>query len=103
VVLTYVAVVDPPTSPTVELEPLDAAPVAVGEATSPPERIDPGQVLGHTLRHLAWLVDQDPVAARALEGWRPFLVGHRPEPFRALEDHLGPAAGRTPPARADVS
>ena len=39
----------------------------------------------HGLRHLAWLVADDPVVAAELSGeWRRVLASYVPEPFRAL-------------------
>jgi hypothetical protein len=40
-------------------------------------------VVEHGLRHLAWLVRDDPVVAEALTGgWAAALSGYVPEPFR---------------------
>ncbi len=80
--LTYVAVVDPPDG--AEGAPVSLAPIACTGPTTPPSAIAPEQVLAHTLRHLAWLTEHDPVAREALAGWAPYLRDHRPEPFRAL-------------------
>jgi len=41
-------------------------------------------VLEHALRHLAWLVRDDPAIAGALPEWPELLAGYVPEPFRAL-------------------
>jgi hypothetical protein len=86
VLLTYLAVVDAPSDPGPHLvdEPVTRTELARGEATAAPERIDLGQVLEHALRHLAWLVADDPAIAAALPEWRPLLEPYVPEPFRGL-------------------
>jgi hypothetical protein len=39
----------------------------------------------HGLRHLAWLVHDDPVVAAELSpAWAAVLAGYVPEPFRTL-------------------
>jgi hypothetical protein len=104
VVLTYVAVVDPPLGPVDGLENQAVVPadLARSGALEPPASITTDQVLQHTLHHLTWLVEEDPAARRALGTWLPFLAGHRAEPFRAFDgargthgdDELVPEAGR---------
>lgn len=43
------------------------------------------QVVEHGLRHLAWLVKDDPVVAHELsESWKAVLAGYTPDPFRHL-------------------
>jgi hypothetical protein len=87
VVLTYVAVVDPPSSiPTGTLERIRVArtDLARGEAAAPPSSIDVAQVLEHAFRHLAWLFRDDAEIAEALPGWNDVLDRYLPEPFRAL-------------------
>ena len=86
-VLTYVAVVEPPE--TVPADALDAVEVlrtdlARGDATAPPRDIGVLQVIEHALRHLSWLVLDDPSIGTALSDWRPILDRYQPEPFRAL-------------------
>jgi hypothetical protein len=87
VVLTYVAVVDPPDrlplDSLVEV-PVGRADLARGAATSAPGDIAVGQVIEHALRHLSWLVRDDPAVREALPDWEAVLAGYRPEPFRAL-------------------
>ncbi len=52
---------------------------------SRPREIAWGQVVEHGLRHLAWLVRDDPVVAAELPPpWVSALAGYVPEPFRAL-------------------
>jgi len=93
IVLTYVAVVDPPRAlpgGMVETS-VRTAELARARALDPPPLITTDQVVEHTLRHLAWLVREDPEARAALHDWDPFLVGRTSEPFRGF-DHLPPAA-----------
>lgn len=86
VVLTYLAVVamsgGPP--PSWEAAPIMRAELARGDATAPPAGIDVLQVVEHALRHLAWLVHDDPAIASTLPGWIEILADYVPEPFRAF-------------------
>jgi hypothetical protein len=86
VVLTYLAVVDPPGEPNPNLatEPVTRADLARGSSTAAPAAIAGAQVLEHALRHLAWLLDDDPVVAAALPDWREPLAAYAPEPFAGL-------------------
>jgi hypothetical protein len=88
VILTYVAVVDAsgelPAGSLVAL-PVARTELARGGATSAPKTIGVEAVLEHALRHLAWLVRDDPAVAKALETWRQALAAFVPEPFRPLE------------------
>ena len=83
VVLTFVAVVSRTDLAAV---PVPRAEIARGGATGPPADIGTFQVLEHALRHLAWLVHDDPeVAARLGDaGWPEALREYTPEPFRHL-------------------
>jgi hypothetical protein len=72
VVLIYAAVVDPPATRT---RAMGDRPVAVGAIAGSAE------VLGHTMRHLAWLIREDPAAKVTLERWHPHVQGYQPEPF----------------------
>ena len=87
IVLTYVAAITPPRSlppdSLVEL-PVHRAELARGEATAAPESIAVGAVIEHAMRHLAWLVRDDPAVGQALGAWREALAGFEPEPFRGL-------------------
>jgi len=86
-VLTYVAVVpaeqasDGPDGPLVP-RPLGHVELARGDVTAPPSRIELEQVLEHALRHLSWLLKDDPVAAEELRDWVGVLGSYAPEPFR---------------------
>ncbi len=87
VTLTYVAVVDapdhlPPDS--LVALPVGRAELARGEAMAAPRAIGVDAVLEHALRHLAWLVRDDPAVASALDAWHDPLAVFVPEPFRAL-------------------
>jgi hypothetical protein len=86
VVLTYLAVVESSVNlPESWLrEPVARAELARGDATAPPSAIGVAQVLEHALRHLAWLVGEDEVIAKALPGWKTLLESYVPEPFRAF-------------------
>ena len=87
VVLTYLAVVDPPTKANEHLtpEPVGRTQLARGAATAAPASIQVDQVVEHALRHLSWLVGDDPAVAAALPEWGPLLDAYGPEPFRQLE------------------
>ncbi len=87
VILTYVAVVDPPARlppGSLEAVPIRRAELARGEALAPPKSIGIAAVVEHALRHLSWLVRDDPAIGEALAAWTEALAGYRPEPFRAL-------------------
>jgi len=87
IILTYVAVVQPPAKlpadSLVEL-PVRRAELARGGATSAPAAIGVDAVLEHALRHLSWLVRDDPAVMHELGHWKDVLAGFEPEPFRAL-------------------
>lgn len=87
VILTYIAVVKPPMAlpvdSLVEL-PVRRADLARGEAMAAPQTIGVGAVLEHALRHMSWLIRDDPAVTRALPEWRDVLSAFEPEPFRAL-------------------
>jgi hypothetical protein len=87
VVLTYLAVVEPPDSlPQGSLETVEVerAELDRGESMAPPESIHLAAVLEHALRHLSWLIHDDPAIAAALPDWSGVLGSYQPEPFRAL-------------------
>lgn len=87
IILTYVAVVQPPAhlppDSLVELK-VRRAELARGEAMSAPKAIGVDAVLEHALRHLSWLVSDDPAVGQALADWERVLAEFQPEPFRAL-------------------
>lgn len=87
IILTYVAVVSPP--PKLPPDSLVALPVhraelARGEAMAAPKAIGVEAVLEHALRHLSWLVKDDPAVMEALAAWQRVLADFQPEPFRSL-------------------
>lgn len=86
VVLTYLAVVAPPEEPNPNLasEPVERVELARGDRAAAPASIAVEQVLEHALRHLAWLLADDPAVAAALPDWQVALAGYVPEPFRGL-------------------
>lgn len=87
VILTYVAVVeDPVTLPDDSLVklPVGRAELARGGAVTAPRSIGIDAVLEHALRHLSWLVQDDPAVKQALAAWTGALAQFQPEPFRAL-------------------
>ena len=87
VILTYVAVVTPPGHlPSDSLVRLSVgrAELARAEAMAAPKSIGVDAVLEHALRHLSWLVRDDPAVMRELAPWRDILSRYQPEPFRAL-------------------
>ena len=87
VVLTYVVVVESPfTLPPGSLEviAIERADLARGDALAPPDSIGVAAVLEHALRHLSWLIRDDPAIAAALGDWSGVLADYQPEPFRAL-------------------
>jgi hypothetical protein len=85
VILSFVVVIDPERVGEMETRPIGRADLARSEATAAPRDIAYEQVVEHGLRHLAWLVADDPVVAGELSGeWRRVLASYVPEPFRAL-------------------
>jgi len=87
IIITYVAVVDPPTGlPDESLIrlPIERTDLARGAATAAPEAIGVAQVIEHALRHLSWLARDDPEVSAALSEWRAVLDDYQPEPFRPL-------------------
>ena len=85
VVLSFVAVMPDEFDPAQPGVPVARAELARSAATEAPGTIQAAQVIEHALRHLAWLAEDDPVAAGTLsDGWKTLLAGYRPEPFRHL-------------------
>ena len=87
IILTYIAVVARPSAlpaDSLTITPVRRAEIARGEAMAAPESIGVDAVLEHALRHLSWLVRDDPTVMRALPDWKVVLAGYQPEPFRAL-------------------
>lgn len=65
-------------------EPVGRVDLARGHAMGPPADVEPYHVVEHGLRHLAWLVRDDPGIREALPGWAEALEAYEPEPFRAF-------------------
>lgn len=85
VILSFVVVIDESLVGGMASEPIQRAELARGEATAAPRAIAHSQVVEHGLRHMAWLVQDDPVVAAELSGpWRRLLAEYVPEPFRNL-------------------
>lgn len=87
VILTYIAVVQAPESlPADSLVtlPVQRAELARGSATAAPKTIEVEAVLEHAMRHLSWLVKDDPAVMETLPAWKDLLAGFQPEPFKAL-------------------
>lgn len=85
VVLTFVAIVAPAVVADLGKAPVERAELARGDATTAPIDVASAPVLEHALRHLAWLVRDDPAVAQALpQAWHALLAGYVPEPFRHL-------------------
>jgi hypothetical protein len=85
VILSFLVAVGPELRGEMATRPIDHTELARSDATAAPASIGSDQVLEHALRHLAWLVQDDPVVAASLpDGWRTALAGYVPEPFRNL-------------------
>ena len=54
------------------------------EAMAAPRSIGVDAVIEHALRHLSWLVKDDPAVMQSLASWKDLLAPYQPEPFRAL-------------------
>jgi hypothetical protein len=84
VLLTFVAVLGARAAPRA-VRPVRRVPLARGSALAAPTEVGIDQVVEHGLRHLAWLIADEPHVARRLGGeWIAALSGYRPEPFRAF-------------------
>jgi hypothetical protein len=85
VILSFVVVIEPSLVGSMTSAPVTRADLARAEATAAPREIAYAQVVEHGLRHLAWLVNDDPVVAAELAApWPEILADYVPEPFRAL-------------------
>ena len=85
VVLTFVVVIPAALVSAMASAPVGRVDLARGGATEAPTAIATAAVIEHALRHLAWLIRDDPaVAERLADGWAQALGDHVPEPFRHL-------------------
>jgi hypothetical protein len=85
VILSFVVIIEPALVADMETRPIGRAELARSEATAAPRSIATAAVVEHALRHMAWLIADDPTVATTLdEPWRALLVDYVPEPFRAL-------------------
>jgi hypothetical protein len=64
--------------------PVGRSELARGGRTAAPTTVVAGAVIEHGLRHLAWLLRDDPAIAAALPDWADVLHQYVPEPFRQL-------------------
>lgn len=65
--------------------PIGRAELARSSATAAPIAIASAQVIEHGLRHMSWLIADDPTVRTVLpDGWRQVLAGYVAEPFRHL-------------------
>jgi hypothetical protein len=95
-VVTYLAVLPPFEVPPAGMRTGEVlrTELARGSATGPPEAIGVTHVVEHALRHLAWLIKDDPVIRDLLAPtWAGPIEGYTPEPFRSLD-----TSGRVQPA-----
>jgi hypothetical protein len=85
-VLTFVVAVEPPAKVDARLEDdlVERYDLARGHVLGPPPDVHVDQVAEHGLRHLAWLMSDDPAIRDALPDWLGVLSDYRPEPFRAF-------------------
>lgn len=58
--------------------------IARGGLLEPPRHIATAHVVGHAIRHLAWLFRDEPQVRRALVGWDDALAPFRPRLFEEL-------------------
>ena len=85
VILSFAVIIEAEQARGMESAPIDRAELARSEATAAPRSIAHTQVIEHGLRHLAWLIRDDPVVLAELpEPWPSLLAGYLPEPFRNL-------------------
>jgi hypothetical protein len=85
VILSFVVINRPDQAPELRGIPIGRTELARSTATRAPDAIAHQQVLEHGLRHLAWLVNDDPTVRSTLSpDWKGILAGYVPEPFRNL-------------------
>lgn len=85
VVLTFVAVMDDAPVGDLPRQPVPRSELARGGATTAATEVATWAVVEHGLRHLSWLVKDDPIVLDRLAGdWQQVLAEYVPEPFRHL-------------------
>jgi len=85
VILSFVVVIGQELVDGMASLPVERAELARSAATAAPHDIATSAVVEHGLRHLAWLVQDDPVVRAELPAaWVPLLAAYVPEPFRNL-------------------
>jgi hypothetical protein len=85
VILSFVVVIDREQVGAMPSLPIGRTDLARSGVTVAPREIAIEQVVEHGLRHMAWLVQDDPVVRAELSvPWRDALAGYAPEPFRSL-------------------
>ena len=85
VILSFVVVIEAAEVGAMESVAIGRAALARSAATAAPRAIASEQVVEHGLRHLAWLVKDDPVVSHELSpAWKQALASYVPEPFRNL-------------------
>jgi hypothetical protein len=85
VILSFVVVISSEIVGAMASVAIGRAELARSAATVAPREIAVSAVVEHGLRHLAWLVEDDPVVRAELPTpWRPVLAQYVPEPFRSL-------------------
>ena len=85
VILSFVVVIDAAQVGAMATAPIRRAALARSEATAAPPDIAWHQVVEHGLRHLAWLVRDDPIVRTELDpAWATALADYVPEPFRTM-------------------
>jgi len=85
VILTFLVVIAAQVVEAMATAPVWRMDLARSAATTAPREIAHDQVLEHALRHLAWLIRDDPAVRQVLpSAWRTVLDDYVPEPFRTM-------------------
>ena len=97
IVLTFLAIVEPDQLGDRPSAPVSRVQLARGDAVEAPTDITEAQVIEHALRHLAWLVDDDPaICGRLSPAWRDALDAYPAEPFQSPRWQDARTAARPP-------
>jgi hypothetical protein len=85
VILSFIVVIADAQAQQLAGVPIGRAELARAGALAAPTSIQATQVIEHGLRHLAWLVKDDPVVPTVLsDEWKAVLSAYVPEPFKHL-------------------